>query len=206
MGLGEAAEGGATVMAMMMVGAFGLALVVLALVLRWMTGGWRAPAVLVACSVVLAASVFGSSYMSADSRERRRAADLRRDVGAALQLDIGAGALFEDIDSEECPDRDGRGWFASGVAYPLGRTAPTTLPDETLEDLTGRMERGLAGMGLATNRGVDLSRRLPGRWLTGRRGRTSVLVTLNDDGAVFVNAESSCVPDLAPPRPRRALP
>lgn len=57
--------------------------------LRWVTGRWWATAILALGVVGVLVALAVDSYLSPESRERRRVADLHQDVGAALDLDSG---------------------------------------------------------------------------------------------------------------------
>lgn len=177
---------------MMILGALGLVVVVLALLLRWTTGRWSASAILVVGALTVAAAVIIANHLSPDARQRRRAEDLRRDVGAALAFDIGAGSLAEGVQQKACAG-DEHGWVASGYARPLG----VVLPVEALDQLAERVEVGLAGMGFTVTRGTTLDRRFTTWWVDGSRGRESVAVEVKDYGSVWVRAESGCLPPLS---------
>ncbi len=194
MGLGGAAEGGTTVLAMMILGALGLVVVVLALLLRWTTGRWSASAILVVGVLTVAAVLITANHLSPDARERRRAENLRRDVGAALAFDIGAGSLAEGVRQKACSS-DEHGWVASGYARPLGEGG--AIPVEALDQLAERVEVGLAGMGFTVTRGTTVDRRPTTWWVAGSRGRESVAVEVKDYGSVWVRAESGCLPPLS---------
>lgn len=108
---------------MMILGALGLVVVVLALLLRGTTGRWSASAILVVGVLTVAAVLITANHLSPDARERRRAEDLRRDVGAALAFDIGAGSLAKGVQQEACSS-DEHGWVASGYANRWARAVP----------------------------------------------------------------------------------
>jgi len=132
MGLGGAAEGGTTVLAMMILGALGLVVVVLALLLRWTTGrlvGLRHPrcrrAHRLRCRHHRQPPQPGCSPAA-------RAEDLRRDVGAALAFDIGAGSLADGMQQMACAG-DEHGWVASG--YATARRRRRRSPGRAVETL-----------------------------------------------------------------------
>ena len=89
---------------------------------------------------------------------------------------------------------DGHGWVAYGVAYPLGE--PASVLADTLDALSQKVERGLAGMGLATSSGQTLDGRSVRRWVTGHRDNEPVLVRITDYASVWVEAESGCLAQL----------
>ncbi len=77
----------------------------------------------------------------------------------------------------------------------MGYYAPVLA--ETLDALAQKVERGLAGMGLATNSGQTLDGKFVRRWVTGHRDKESVRVRMTYYGSVWVDAESGCLPQLA---------
>lgn len=192
MGLGGAAEGGTTVMAMIVLGVLGLVVLGLAVVLRWRTGRWKASAMLVTGAVLLVGSIAAAGYFSGDSRERRQAAELRGDVGAALTLDIGADDLAEGFRREECGEDGEHGWVAYGYANVLELAPPA--PTETLEGRAAQVESELEALGFATDSGEVQDGRRIRRWVSASRGDESVIVDITDYGSVFVEAESGCLP------------
>ncbi len=122
-----------------------------------------ASAILVVAVLTVATVLITANYLSPDARERRQAENLRRDVGAALAFDIGAGSLAQGVQQETCSS-DEHGWVAFGYAYPLGEV--DAIPVEALDQLAERIEGGLVGMGFTVTRApACIIGPRPGGWM-----------------------------------------
>lgn len=194
MGLGESAQGATAFMAMLVYGALALAVLVLALVLRRMTHHWRSSIVLVSGVAGVVLVVVVADYLRPEARELRKATELSRQVGVALDLDAGTGDGFERSEKRECLHGNRRGWIVSTIANPLSFSS--SVPDEDLHAMAEKLQTGLARMGMSTGRGQTTDGRFVRRWISGRRGVESVLVTVSRFGSVMVDTEVSNCLDL----------
>ncbi len=191
MGLGGAAEGGTTVLALALLALLAGAVVVGALVLRWTTGRWRASAWLVAGAVALTAVVGATSYYGGDATEQRAARTLRDEVGDAVELELGAGSLAMRTDRRDCADGESTGWVASGNARYAGRAGDPSAAE--FAAVAERVEPALQDLGFETAVQLPGDGPRPSHQVLGRRGEDMVLVVTYDYGSVFVQAERGCV-------------
>lgn len=195
MGLGGAVEGGATVVALLLLAVA----VVVGLALLWGvragTGRWR-PAVLALLAWTAVVAVLPlAAYTSDRSREQRRASALREAVLAAAG--VPSRPAYGDHQDAPCY-RDGRvvsdgstGWDAVGVG------------DAGSPDVLARFDAGLTREGFQTSRGQstdDYGRTT--QYVLGTRGRASALVEQSHyqlgSGTFVLRVEDGCSQVVAP--------
>lgn len=189
MGLGETAEGGATVIALLLLL---LAVVVgigLLLVVRRTTGRWR-PALLALLAWTLVIAAFPvSGYLSADSRDQRRARALRESVSVAAGIVSRpyGGSEYQHTDCRPSNDDPGareRGWDSVGT----GELASA--------DVLAVFAASLEHQGFVVSRGHVDDHGYGTDFVEGVRGRSSVAVTQakyqQGTGQFVIRAEDGC--------------